>query len=85
MNFADGSRVFRSKRGLRSPERQMWVDRAESPQHTGPAATFFSAAGRPVRPLLFSLSVNRVMHMTAALEYCECPVSQSLGRQSPLG
>ena len=58
-NFADRSRVFRSKRRLRSPERRMWVDWAAKPHHPRPAATFFSAAGRPVLPLSFSLVLDR--------------------------
>jgi hypothetical protein len=58
-NFADRSRVFRSNRRLRSPERRMWVDWAAKPHHPRPAATFFSAAGRPVLPLSFNLGLDR--------------------------
>jgi hypothetical protein len=37
----------------------IWPDRAAKPHHPRPAATFFSAAGRPVLPLSFSLGLDR--------------------------
>ena len=43
----------------RRPNAWSSADHAVNPQHPGPAASFFSAVGRPVEPLSLSFSPDR--------------------------